>query len=125
MIHFDTNFLIFTLIPGSAEDRRVLALRAAGESFNISAMAWAEFRCGPVTAEDVATAARMLPQTEPVTAEDAERGAELVNAGGRRRGSLADCLIAACCVRVGAELATNNLDDFRLFEPFGLRIITP
>ena len=57
-------------------------------------------------------------------AEHAARGAELYNATGRRRGSLADCLIAATCLRLNAAIATDNVADFRLFEPMGLRVLS-
>ena len=85
-------------------------------------MAWAEFRCGPVSAADVTAAAELLPNPIPILPADAERGADLFHATGRRRGSLADCLIAATCIRLGAELATENATDFARFEPLGLRL---
>jgi predicted nucleic acid-binding protein len=125
MIHLDTNYLIFLLIPGSAEDRRVRGLRAAGEPINISTTAWAEFLCGPVSPADVQLARALVPSPEPVTADDATRAAALFNATGRRRNSLADCLIAATCLRLDATLATNNLSDFRPFQPHGLRLLIP
>lgn len=125
MIHLDTNFLIFCLIAGSAEDRTVRAARSGGEAINVNAMAWAEFLCGPVSAAELTLARALLPAPEPVTPEDAARAAELFNETGRRRGSLPDCLIAAACLRLDATLATNNTDDFRRFEPHGLRLLTP
>lgn len=125
MIQFDTNFLILSLVPGTAEAQRVASLLAAGEDVGISTMAWAEFLCGPVTPAQLAAASALLPSPIPVTPEDAARAAELFNETGRRRGSLPDCLIAAACLRLDATLATNNTDDFRRFEPHGLRLLTP
>lgn len=125
IIQFDTNFLILSLVPGTAEAQRVASLLAAGEDVGISTMAWAEFLCGPVTPAQLAATSALLPSPIPVTPEDAARAAELFNETGRRRGSLPDCLIAAACLRLDATLATNNTDDFRRFEPHGLRLLTP
>jgi predicted nucleic acid-binding protein len=86
-------------------------------------MVWAEFLCGPVNDEEMQVAAALTKEPEPILVEDAVRGAKLFNATGRRRGSLADCLIAATCLRLGARLATDNLDDFVRFQPMGLHLV--
>ena len=85
-------------------------------------MAWAEFLCGPVRRPDAHDAAELLGEPVPLTGLDATVGAHLFNMSARRRGSLADCLIAASAVNAGAALATSNLDDFEQLEPFGLAL---
>jgi predicted nucleic acid-binding protein len=123
MIHLDTSFLIASLTPGTPENQRVSAWLAAGEHVALSVIAWAEFLCGPVTPQQTALAVAAFPDPAALLREDAARAAELFNATGRRRGSLADCLIAATCLRLGASIATNNLDDFQRFEAMGLRVL--
>lgn len=123
MIHL-TSFLIHALRPGTTFNSRLRQWLTAGESVGISAIAWAEFLCGPLSAEDAKAADALLPSPEPLLAIDAARAAELFNATGRRRGTLADCLIAATCMRADARLATENADDFRRLEPMGLQIET-
>ncbi|MGB7159290.1 MAG: PIN domain-containing protein [Tepidisphaeraceae bacterium] len=120
----DTNFLIRALRTDTTFNRQLRGWVSAGEDVGISAIAWAEFLCGPLASEDAASASELLPNPEPLLAVDAARAAELFNAGGRRKGSLTDCLIAASCLRLGARLATENADDFRRFEPMGLQIVT-
>lgn len=80
------------------------------------------FFCGPVPPEQIRLAEALIRDPEAIIASDAAKASELFNATGRRRGTLADCIIAAICLRLNASIATNNLDDFRPFEPFGLRI---
>src|SRR4051812_28480661 len=125
MIHLDTNYLIPAMFPGTPQDARLRAWLAAGEPVNVSAVAWAEFFCGPLTAEQSRLATALFPAPEPLFAADAVRAAELFNQPGRRRGSLADCMIATVAIRAGATLATENLGDFRPFVPFGLQLFTP
>lgn len=123
MIHLDTNFLIQALIAGSPADARLVELLASGETAVISAVVWAEFLCGPVSAEAIAIAARLFPSPLPLQKPEAELAAEMFNGTGRRRGSLSDCMIAATAVCARARLATENLTDFKRFEPYGLQVL--
>jgi predicted nucleic acid-binding protein len=123
MIHLDTNYLVLGAVPGSPQDSRIRAWVTAGEPIRASAMAWAEFMCGPLKPNEEAAALRLIGQPLPIDAADAKLGAQLFNLAGRRRGSLADCLIAAVALRAGASLATENRADFLPFVPAGLRIV--
>lgn len=122
MIHLDTNFLIVSLVPGTPQDARVSRWLTSGESLAMSAVGWAEFLCGPITDRLLKLANRIVTERVPLLEEDSAIAAQLFNAGGRRRGSLPDCLIAATAIRVGATLATPDLPDFRRFESSGLRL---
>ncbi len=122
MIHLDTSFLIQALRAGSPQEKRLVAWLAAGEELGISAYAWAEFLCGPVSAAAAAHAFDLLGQPVPVDHRIAERVAELFNLAGRRRGSLADCLIAATALESDAAIATENQADFTRFLSAGLTL---
>jgi predicted nucleic acid-binding protein len=116
MIHLDTSFLIRALVPGSAEDRRLRQWLADGTALGISAVAWAEFLCGPLTGEQQVLAERILGEALPFEAADARVAAALFNEGGRRRGTLADCMIAAAAIRAEARLATSDPAGFAGFD---------
>jgi predicted nucleic acid-binding protein len=122
MIHLDTSFLIAVTVPGSAADAQLRAWANAGESFGVSAVAWAEYLCGPLDAAAEAIARQMFPQPEPFLEADAVLAAQLFNKTGRRSRSMADCMIAAVAIRCSANLATANVADFKPFEPFGLKL---
>ena len=122
MIHLDTNFLIGAMTAGSPQDKQLREWSLAGEVVNIDALAWTEFLCGPVRGEHVQLAQTLFPTPEPYLPSDAVRAANLYNQTGRRRGTLVDCMIAACAIRSGARLATANLDDFRPFRALGLQL---
>jgi predicted nucleic acid-binding protein len=92
----------------------------AGETVGLSAMTWAEFLCGPFNPGDEALTQTLLPLIEPLTPEDSKKGAELFNATGRRSRPLADCLITAVALCLGAQVATGNLSDFQPFVAYGL-----
>jgi predicted nucleic acid-binding protein len=125
MIFLDTNFLVFALSPGTAEDQKLRSLYRDKETVGVSSIVWAEFLCGPVTPEHITLASALFPSPEPFTAEDGVRAAELFNGTGRRRGSLADCMVAAISLRLNATLATNNVADFKRFAPWGLLLLPP
>lgn len=125
MIHFDTSFLIHALVLGSPADRLLRRWLRGGEDVAISSVAWAEFLCGPIGDFDTEAVASIVGEVLPFAAADAEASARLFNLGGRRRGSLADCMIAAVAVRAGATLATVNGSDFGRFKAAGLSTVEP
>jgi predicted nucleic acid-binding protein len=120
VIHLDTNFLIGALLPASAPQTAIDRWMTSGENIGVSAVAWAEFLCGPLLPPQSALAGGWISAFEPLLPEDAKMAAELFNLAGRRRGTLADCMIAATAIRTGASLATLNDADFRPFMSAGL-----
>lgn len=122
MIHLDTNFLIRALVSGSAQEELLLRWLDGPSPVNISALAWAEFLCGPVSAEASDLARTLLGEPVPIDRAGAERAARLFNGSGRRRGSLVDCLIAATAIEAHAQLATENPGDFERFQSAGLEL---
>ena len=65
MIHFDTNFLIQTVVAGSAAHEQFRGWSTAREDCNTSSIAWAEFLCGPLDATAEAIARQIFPKPEP------------------------------------------------------------
>lgn len=122
MIHLDTSFLIQALIPGSQSEGRLQRWLSSGETLAISAIAWSEFLCGPLTLEDEGLAQTLVAPPEPFLSSDAHTAARLFNLTGRRSRSLADCQIAAVAIRCGARVATGNPNDFTLFQSHGLAL---
>lgn len=123
MIVLDTSFLIRALARGSPQDVRLREWLRDGEECCMSAIAWAELLCGPIAPAAAELAEGVVPRRVGFGEEDAVLAARLYDAGGRRRGSLTDCMIAATALRLGAPLATENAADFRRFEPAGLRLV--
>lgn len=122
MIHLDTSFLIRALVPGTLQDRSLKQWIRRGEPLAISTIAWAEFRCGPLQPGELALAEGVVGKCRDFTRDDAETAARLYNESGRRRGSLADCMIAAAALGDGAAVATANARDFEVLEAFGVTI---
>ena len=123
MIHLDTSFLIWALNVGTPEDRKLREWVGAGETLNVSTVAWAEFLCGPLDESEIALADQIVGQRSDFTPDQAAIAARLFNESGRRRGSLIDCMIAAAALTDGAPIATRNMADFRRFENSGLTVI--
>ena len=123
MIHLDTSFLIRSLQAGSSQDQKLRSWIAEAQTLRISAVAWTEFLCGPISLFDMSLASRVVGQRRDYTPEHAAIAARLFNESGRRRGSLIDCMIAATAIADNAAIATANTSDFRRFEGFGLTIV--
>lgn len=121
--HLDTSFLINALVPGTREDHRLRRWIGQGLVVSMSSIGWAEFLCGPVTEADRQRARTVVGAPLPLVEMEAAKAAELFNAGGRKRGTLPDCLIAATALLAGAALATSNSGDVRRFERAGLKLI--
>jgi predicted nucleic acid-binding protein len=119
-LHLDTSFLIRGLVRGSDEDSLLRTWLRARRRLAMSSIAWAEFLCGPLSDAQFALAAQIVSERLAFTENDARLASELFNRTGRRRGSLADAMIAAAAIRAGATLATANVDDFERFVPDGL-----
>ena len=121
LIHLDANYLIAALRRHDLASE--LRHTAAGDPINVSAIAWAEFLCGPVAGNEELHARALVDQVETLCDTDARFAARLFNQTGRRLRSLPDCLIAAVALRCRASLATMNVADFSRFERFGLILL--
>jgi len=122
--HLDTSFLIAALEGRPRELAWMDAAAAGAAPLAISAIAWCEFLCGPLRPGQERDARALLGEPVAFTEADAALAATLYNQGGRRRGSLPDCQIAAVAIRSGAGLATPNPRDFARFTAAGLRLAT-
>jgi predicted nucleic acid-binding protein len=59
VIHLDTSFLISALLAGSPQGQRLRTWLVDRASLGVSAVAWAEFLCGPITPEQLELANRI------------------------------------------------------------------
>ena len=83
----------------------------------LQAMEWLQNGAGLTVAEGAQAKAHIEAERQA-----AEEAARLFNLTGRRRGSHADCMIAASAIVAGAPLATLNAADFQPLVPFGLSL---
>jgi predicted nucleic acid-binding protein len=124
MIHLDTSFVIMSLVPGTTQDAQLRDWLAAVETVGVDAIVWSEFLCGPLTPQQRVSAETLFQDIQPFVARDAALAAELPNGGGRRRGSLTDCMIASIWIRQDVPLATANVANFQPFVAAGLKILS-
>lgn len=122
LIHVDTSFLIRALAPGTTEDRTLRSWIKAGTPLAMSAVGWAELLCGPLEEAHLALVRRIVGHIAPFEAETATLAAHLFNRSGRRRGTLADCMIAANAMNASAMFATSNPADFKRLVVEGLQL---
>lgn len=124
MIHLDTNLLIDLVTIGSPHIAVIRQWLESGEELAVSAIAWSEFLNGPHTKQQKdAVQAVVEGRILDFTAKEAEQASRLFHYTGRKRGSHADCMIAACAMTQDARVATRNIGDFEKFVPYGLKLL--
>ncbi len=123
LVELDSNFLVGARKAGSKEASRIENWLAAGLVIQVSAIAWSEYRCGPLTDGEIEITRIFITRIEPFTEDDAELAGALFQRTGRRSRSHADCMIAAHAIRREAGFATLNVQDFRPFEKLGLTLV--
>src|SRR3954468_4048134 len=116
MIHLDTNLLIDIVTAGSPHIALVRRWLGEGEQLAASAIAWSEFCNGPHSKEQKdAVFAILERRVSAFDWEQAELASKLFHRTGRKRGSHADCMIAAGAMANGVPVASRNIKDFQLF----------
>lgn len=123
MICLDTNYLIRGLVPDSSEANELVHWTQNGVPLVAPMMVWYAFLCGPVTPRQISAMRTFLDDITPFSEKHAEESARLFNAVGRKRRLRADAIIAGTAIAADARLATNNLEDFELFRPHGLKFV--
>ena len=125
MIHLDTNLLIELVTVGSPHVADIHRWLLEGQKLGASAIVWSQFCNGPHTREQKDGVFAILSRRVfDFTWQQAEQASLLFHRTGRRRGSFADCMIAASAMAMRVPIATRNTDDFRRFVPYGL-LVTP
>lgn len=123
MIHFDTNALV-ALPEWAREGKDVVSRVVEGEAAAVCAVVWYEFLLGPLADDEAGLAHAFIGgRIESMTEDDADLGARLFNACGRRRNLKTDALIAATAIRANADFVTLNVADFKPFVAHGLRLV--
>jgi predicted nucleic acid-binding protein len=77
VIPLDTSFLIRALVAESDEDGQLRRWLSEGLPLGMSAIAWAEFLCGPVEPQHVNLAVRVIPEHVPFGTQDSHLAADL------------------------------------------------
>ena len=123
MIHLDTNILIDIVTAHSPQVSLVREWLSEGKVLTASAVAWSEFLNGPHShAQKDAVRAVLAGGIRPFDEDQAELSSRLFHITGRRRGSHADCMIAAAALAKREVVATRNIKDFQRFVPHGLML---
>jgi predicted nucleic acid-binding protein len=123
VVALDSNFLINARQRGSREAKQLSQWLAAQCFIQVSAVAWSEYRCGPLAPDELAITLQFINSIEPFLREDADLAGMLFEQTGRRSRSHPDCMIAAHAIRREAFLATANVAAFRPFRRHGLQLV--
>lgn len=124
MIHLDTNLLVDLATAGSPHVAVMRQWLKNGEQLAVSAVAWSEFLNGPHSKQQKdAVHAVLEGRVVDFGEKAAEQASRLFHYTGRRRGSHADCMIAAAAMTSGVRVATRNVKDFERFVPHGLQLL--
>jgi len=124
MIHLDTNLLIDLVTIGSPHIAVIRQWLLEGEELAVCAIAWSEFLNGQHSKQQKeAIQAVVGGRILDFTAKEAEQASRLFHYTGRKRGSHADCMIAACAMTHQVRVATRNVADFEKFLPYGLQLL--
>lgn len=121
MIHLDTNILIDLVTAYPPQVATVKKWLQEGQILTVSAVAWSEFLNGAHTlTQKDAVRAILQGGIRSFEEDQAEQASRLFHQTGRRRGSHADCMIAAAALCSREPVATRNISDFERFIPYGL-----
>jgi predicted nucleic acid-binding protein len=124
MIHLDTNLLIDLVTAGSPHVAMIERWLREGKLLGTSAIAWSEFCNGPHSKQQKdAVFAVLGKRVTDFSWQQAEQASRLFHYTGRKRGSHADCMIAAAGMVNGFTVATRNIKDFERFVPYGLSLM--
>lgn len=123
MIHLDTNILIDIVTARSAQVAMLREWLTEGKVLTASSVAWSEFLNGPHSpGQKDAVRAVLAGGIRPFDEDQAEIASRLFHITGSRRGSHADCMIAAAALAKREVVATRNIEDFQRFVPHGLML---
>lgn len=124
LIHLDTNILIDLVTAGCPHLGPIRRWLSEGERLAASAIAWSEFCNGPHTKRQKDAVFAVLEQrVVDFSWQMGEQASRLFHYTGRKRGSHADCMIAAAAMQAGAVLATRNVKGFEKFVSLGLMLM--
>lgn len=124
VIHLDTNLLIDLVTCHSTQVNLIRGWLNQKIPLAASAVTWSEFCNGPHSKQQKdAVHAILKGGIHPFTEEQAEFASRLFHQTGRKRGSHADCMIAAAAFCTRQPIATRNVKDFERFTPFGVKMI--
>ncbi len=124
IISLDTNYLILALVPETNEAKRVRLWLDQGIPLACSSVVWYEFLCGPVGPKEISLIkAILMAGIRSFGLEESTVASRLYNAIGRRRQLRVDAMIAASAIVQASSFATSNVEDFKVFNPFGLALV--